>query len=518
MKPRVGVCLVGVLSLASAAGLYGQRGGGDWMTVGNDAQRSQWVRGDGKISKATLAKPGFSLQWKYQLSSEARGLQTITPPVLLDFFIGHRGFRTLGFVGSSTGKLTGIDTDLGKQEWERDLGAKRGGGGSAACPDGLTSPVTRPTNAGYPAPVGLRGFGRSTPAQSGVGKPLEGAVTIRNQPAMPPGPPPGAAKPGGRTAPAPNFFERRTQWLNVVGADGKYYSVYVSNGDQPNPGVDFLPAGANVRGLVVYDGVAYAATVNGCGGVENGVWALDIASKKVSQWKAGANLAGTAGFASGPDGTLFAAAGQKLVALEAKTLQQKGAYDAGQALASTPVILDHKGKDLAAVAAADGSLHVVNTADLSKAVAKTAAGKPYEAGMLASWQEEGGTRWILQPAADKVIAWKVVDDGGAVRLEQGWATRALTAPQVMVINEVVFALSTGEFRGGDATLSAAERAKRSSKAVLYALDGATGKELWSSGSTIGSFVHSGGMAAGGGRVYVGGNDGVLYAFGFYMEH
>ena len=39
-----------------------------------------------------------------------------------------------------------------------------------------------------------------------------------------------------------------------------------------------------------------------------------------------------------------------------------------------------------------------------------------------------------------------------------------------------------------------------------------------SGSTITSFVHSGGLAAGGGRVYVGGHDGTQYAFGFPMEH
>jgi len=46
----------------------------------------------------------------------------------------------------------------------------------------------------------------------------------------------------------------------------------------------------------------------------------------------------------------------------------------------------------------------------------------------------------------------------------------------------------------------------------------TGKELWNSGNAITSFVHSGGLAAGGGRVYVGGHDGTQYAFGFPMEH
>lgn len=73
----------------------------------------------------------------------------------------------------------------------------------------------------------------------------------------------------------------------------------------------------------------------------------------------------------------------------------------------------------------------------------------------------------------------------------------------IVVNGVVFAAAAGEYR---------------SPAVLYALDAATGKELWSSGSAITSFVKSGGLSAGGGQIYLGTNDGTLYAFGFPMEH
>ena len=88
----------------------------------------------------------------------------------------------------------------------------------------------------------------------------------------------------------------------------------------------------------------------------------------------------------------------------------------------------------------------------------------------------------------------------------------------MVVNGVVFAVSSGEFRPKDASLSAAQRAQRSSKAVLYALDGDTGKELWNSGNTIGSFAHSGGLSAGASQMYLETYDGTLYAFGFPIEH
>jgi len=82
----------------------------------------------------------------------------------------------------------------------------------------------------------------------------------------------------------------------------------------------------------------------------------------------------------------------------------------------------------------------------------------------------------------------------------------------------VFALSSGEFRTADAKMTAAQRAQKSSKAVLYALDGVTGKELWNSGAEMASFAHSGGLAAGGTRVYVSTYDGTQYAFGYPIEH
>jgi outer membrane protein assembly factor BamB len=52
--------------------------------------------------------------------------------------------------------------------------------------------------------------------------------------------------------------------------------------------------------------------------------------------------------------------------------------------------------------------------------------------------------------------------------------------------------------------------------VLYAIDAATGKDLWNSGRAITSAVR-GSLAAGGGNVFVPGADGTLYAFGFDIE-
>jgi outer membrane protein assembly factor BamB len=70
-----------------------------------------------------------------------------------------------------------------------------------------------------------------------------------------------------------------------------------------------------------------------------------------------------------------------------------------------------------------------------------------------------------------------------------------------VVNGVVFALSAGS---------------RTAPAVLYALDGATGKEVWNSGKSIATYSTTG-ISAGGSKVFVGTHDGMLYAFGYMLN-
>src|SRR5690349_14525319 len=83
--PATAICAVLGVQAARA-----QRGG-DWMTGGYDPQRSSWVRSDGKISRQSLQKPGFDLVWKLKFANSPRQLNTLTPPALLEFYIGYRG-------------------------------------------------------------------------------------------------------------------------------------------------------------------------------------------------------------------------------------------------------------------------------------------------------------------------------------------------------------------------------------------------------------------------------------------
>jgi outer membrane protein assembly factor BamB len=490
---------------------FAQRGV-DWVVGSNDAHRSSWVRMDAKINAESMKKPGFELLWKMKMNGMARQTSSLTPPSLLDFYIGYRGFRSLGFVGTASGTVTGIDIDLARVEWEKTF-ATPGGPSTAACPGGITSGVVRPvTTLNYPAPVGGSGIGRGTPAKSGAGMPDEGAVTLKRPPPSAPPPPP-PTRPGTRAGAPVNLFAPRVQYAHFITGDGKFHSLYVSNGDEPKPAVDFLPAGAHAQGLMVFERVAYVTTVNGCGGAANGLWALDLETNQVQQWKT-SNVVGTVGAAMGPDGTIYVAGEDEIVALELKTLAVKAKFKASNAkFTSSPVVFDFKGKDLLAVTSNDGALQIFDTANLGKLLTSSPvfSSKDFAAGALASWQDMSGVRWILAPAgahgANKngsVTAWKVAELQGGVALQPGWTSRDMVLPSTpAIVNGVVFALSRGDAR---------------TKAVLYALDATTGKDVWNSGTTIASYVTTGRLAAGGSRIYVGTHDATQYAFGFPIEH
>lgn len=510
-----------LLFLLAAVPLLAQRGSNDWMTDGFDAHRSSWVRNDTKINPASMRKPGFGFVWKVPTQNAPRGQAALTPPALIDFYIGYRGFRTLGFLTGSSDRIVAIDTDLGRIEWEKKLSDQSPPPATDACPGGSTAAATRPLSSVlYPPPPTGGGFGRGNPAKSAVGDPREGAVTLRTAvraaPPAPPKPPAGAAKP---VAPTPSPFVPRVQWITSVGSDGKLHLMWVSNGNEPNPAIPFLPANANASGLVAFDDHVYAVTSNGCGGVADGVWVLDTATKKVGHWKSPSpNVAGPA---IGPDGTLYVASGGDIAALEPKTLRPKHVSTvAGRKFTSTPVVFAWHDRDLIAAATDNGGVYLFDSRNMDPFLGTplVADAKPKA---LSTWVDPAGERWILAaltgaiplagfrstngPVTDgAIVAWKVVDKTGSPAIERGWVSQNMVSPKTpIIVNGVIFAAAGGRPNGPTAT--------------LYALDAVTGKDVWSSGNQIHTYVTTGGLSAGGSRVYISTHDGVQYAFGFPIE-
>jgi outer membrane protein assembly factor BamB len=478
--------------------------GTGWSTTGGDAQRSSWIRGDAKISVDRVAKGGFGLAWKVKVPGGEPAIATT-----LDSYIGYRGFRSYAVTGTISGQISVIDTDLGRIEWTKTIpgGAVKS---SPACSTAMTATVVRQTFPAFPAmgaPAG-RG-GRGGPAKSAVGEAGEGAVIIQqvaaNTAAAEAARGRGAAAAGrgaaaaGRGAGAPGAGRgagRPIEHISVVGADGMYHQGYISNGEEPAPALQFVPTGAVARDLAFVEGMAYAATSGGCGGAPNAVWAADPESKQVVQWSPPSGDIAGGGFAFGPDAKVYVATTTgDLVALDPKKLEAAGVYRGGQPFSGSPVIFDYKGKTMIAAPTADGHIHLVDAAGMTGSAFAGSASGP-----LGYYQDASGGRWIIADTKDSVTAWKVADHGDVPALESGWTTPIASPHGAIVMNGVVFAISD------------------SPNAVLHALDGATGKELWDSGKTMTAATKTGGVSGSASQVYVGTSDGTLYAFAFPIEH
>jgi hypothetical protein len=120
-----------------------------------------------------------------------------------------------------------------------------------------------------------------------------------------------------------------------------------------------------------------------------------------------------------------------------------------------------------------------------------------------------GTRWIVAPVTGGIVALKLTDTGGTLSLEQGWTARNFSVPATpIVVNGVVFGLSTGRPAAG---------AGVGTPAVLRAYEGTSGKLLFDSKTAMKSSASPGSFWSALGQLYVGTNDGTLYAFGFGDE-
>jgi outer membrane protein assembly factor BamB len=538
------------------------RGGGEWTTSGFDAQRTGAIRTDPRISVQTMQTPGefgpFKFLWKLKLEHDPKAATTLTQSILLDRLIGFRGFKSIAFVGTASETVHAIDVDFGTPLWKYHINYSASPppvpGVTAECPGGLTAALSRPTNIAAAAiGGGGGGGGRGGRSGGGVGEPGKGAITLatagqqRGRGPGGPGAPGGArgaaapgAVPGSAAAAAGAVpgalpagaaaggggggrggpFVPGADAAYVVGSDGYLHALNVQNGwDNMMPTL-FLPANTRATGLIIGtmpDGpaIAYAATTNGCGSQPDGVWAMELGSdtKVATAFEAkGARIAGSAGLALGRDGTVYFATtagpstlSNAIVALEPKTLKLKGSAIVPDAdFTSSPLVFPWKDKDVV-MAAGRGKLFLFDSTSLQNGPMATSPALGPEklmAAAVASWQDAQGTRWVALPTLRGIATFKIAEQDGTLAFQRAWTSRDMATPLApVVVNGVLFTASSGT---------------RALPAVLYAMDAASGKDLWNSGRAITSTVR-GGLSAGQGNVYVPGADSTLYAFGFNIE-
>ena len=540
------------------------RGGASWNTAGNDAQRTSWVAADPNISPETMTKPGFKLLWKVKVNNDARQGDSLSQAMTVASYIGYRVFRSYAFFGGTSNNAIALDSDLGRVEWTRHFDVPNPPAGTAACPGGMTAGVSRPAALGAGAAGGGgggggrgaaggsgRGGGGRGGAVSAVGQPGEGAVQVAAQAANGGGRGGGGGGRGaaggsgrgggGRGAAAGSGRGRgggrgggTGNDLFALASDGMLHLMYISNGEDAQSAVRFLPANANATGLTFTENDAFVSTRNNCGGVPNAVWSVNLTGSDhtVNTWKTnGGSVVGTA---FGADGTVYASTADgdygpasfsdSVVALEGQGLKMKDFFTPAKSdFTTTPIVFSFGGKTLVAVANKNGRIYLLDSTSLGGADHKTPLAQSTAFGTVITGDlstfDSGGTRWILAPvsgglnaatnfatrngnaSSGAVAAFKVVNQGGQFSLQPAWVSRDVVNPATpAIVNGVVLAVA-----GGDAQHAA----------ILYALDGSTGKDVWNSGTTMTSYTRSG-ISGGSSQFYVGTVDSTIYAFGFEL--
>jgi hypothetical protein len=244
--------------------------------------------------------------------------------------------------------------------------------------------------------------------------------------------------------------------------------------------------------------------------------------------------------AFGSDNTVYVQAGSTLHVLTPKELKAKqsftmsGAADAKNTSGlnvTTPVVFAYKGRDLIASAGPDGRLYLLDSKSIGGEDHKTplyqtppvASSGSGIWGALSTWLDGDSVRWVLAPVWGQVnpelkfagnngdapngsiVAFKVEDRDGKTVLTPAWASRNMRSPQPAVITSgIVFALSAGDH-------------EKREHATLYALDAATGKEVYSTGDQITAPASLTGITLANGRVFFTTTDNTLYGFGLYLE-
>jgi hypothetical protein len=523
----------------------------DWPSPSGNPQRDGWAKAEKAFTKDNAK--GIELLYKYKAENQAKGLSSLTTPIVNGMLITYLGFKEMLVFGGSQDNAYSVDADLNRIIWKTHFEYKADKPAAAPtplCPGGLTAAMAMPGS----STAGGRGF--APPPGRGAAAPGRGAV-----PAAAPATPPGAGR-GGLFA---TGFGRSGVFL-AVSSDGRMHPLNTSTGADKVPSVAFLPPNSKVTGLNINDSVVYAATVDNCGGNPNAIYALDMSAEpKLSTFETqGAGAAGSGGTAIGTDGTVYAqipsgkgeTAGtyNDTVLAFSKDLKVKDYFTpagaAGTGPGITPVVFAWKGHDVIAAAGHDGRVYLLSADSLGGAdhhtplaqsdpIAspdKNYAGNGFS-GSFASWEDENNTRWIYAslwgPAAKigasngdaahgSIVAFRVDEQAGKPVLNPVWVSRDMASPAAPVTaNGLVFALSSGESsreaKENGKPYTVAEREKMASHATLYVLDGATGAELYSSGNMAATFSHDSGLAVANRRIYFTTHDNTVYALGFMVD-
>jgi hypothetical protein len=500
----------------------GQEQKNDWPLTGADAGQSGWQKDEYGLTQDNIAT-SFKFLWKIKLGQPANGKRSFSEPLLAGRLINAQGFKDIVY-WSSADTLYAVDSELGSIIWKREF---KTGTPAPGCSASSLSMLMEP-----PVVINFNARRRRTPATP------------------PPPDPPAATTAARRLGVPPGGGYFGLKGIYVLTPDGMLHEQVMTTGADFAPPVKFLPgAGATTYGLNFSEKTIFTATGRDCGGVPNGLWAIDLTSADYSV----ASYATQKVSPLGNTGPVIAPAGKSLMITGPGTSDSTAGIDASSVVSVakdmkiedwytpdggmanygsvSPIAFTYKQKQLVVAPARDGRLALLNATSLGGAdhhtplfETPTIAKKGEKHGWdgFATWQDKDGTAWVfasisaaisLNDNAVKVnssnthggiVAFKVEGTDGKFTLTPVWVSPDMINPAPpRIANGVLIALS-----GGNATTNA----------TLYVFNAVTGAKLFSSEKQIPTYTELSGVSVGDSHAFFTDHENVLYSFGIPLEH
>jgi PQQ-like domain len=504
------------------------RAASDFLAEGADHERTGWVRNEKVFTTVNVG--GMKLLWKIKLDSTPRAMHNLFAPLVGEHVTTPQGTREIAVVAGVSDDLFGIDVAEGRQIWHRHFDstlAKPGGTNDTLCPGGQTAvPTMAETSPGKYTVYAVSWDGRLRQVNLADGEDVA---------------PPEKFVAGGGKPYALNLFNGVIYTASAQGCGGLTDAFY--SFDLATRRVSaFIPAGGGLWGRrgasIDSDGRVFLGTGDG---------RFDPSNRRL---------------------------GNAIVAVKLdanKQLQFVDYFGAPNAnwlwrrdldVNTTPVLFDYHGRKFLVGTSKECRLWLLDREALGGEDHRTTLyttplicndAQAFDArgvwGALSAWQDEKGAQWVLvpfwgpvstqfkapiehsRPSGGGVAAFKLEERAGSWQLAPAWLSRDMDlAEEAVIANGVVFAYAGGEdatqvvpdkawdepggpVYGGGLSSGPTRRVPNSRRAALYALDGQTGKELWSSGNQIESWNHFSGLTVANGRAYIATFDGVVYCFG-----
>ena len=332
---------------------------GDWRLTGGDAGQAGWQKGEIDLTPENTGA-NFKLLWKIRLGQPSKSARSFSEPLLAGRLINAQGFKDIVY-WSSADTLYAVDSELGAMVWTKEFKSS-----SRPAPGCAVSSL--PILMEPPIVINFNARRRRVP---GAPRPAEA---------------PAAAPDERRLGVAPGGGYFGLKGVYVLTLDGMLHEQVMTTGADFAPPVKFLPgADAGSFGLNFEDKMIYTATGRGCGGVPDGLWAINLASpdyKVASYPSQQVRPLALSGPAITPDGNSIVVTGAGTsdsnsgvyagsVVSVAKDMKVADWYTPAGGMASyesvSPATFTYKERQLVVAPGKDGSLALLDAASLGGA-------------------------------------------------------------------------------------------------------------------------------------------------------